>query len=114
MSETTSAAVVLVTAPVGEAADRLARALVDRRLAACVNVVPGVRSHYRYEGDIHRDDESLLIVKIRRERFEAVRAAIVDLHPYDTPEVLRLDVDGGDPRYLAWLAAGTDGGSEAP
>ena len=114
MTDPSAPAVVLVTAPVGDAPDRLARALVERRLAACVNVVPGVQSHYRWQGAVHRDEEALMIVKIRAERFEEVRAAIVDLHPYDTPEVLLLAVDAADPRYLAWLLEQGSPGSQAP
>jgi periplasmic divalent cation tolerance protein len=68
-----------------------------------VNVVPGVVSHYRYEGALHRDTELLLVIKTRAERVEALRAAIVELHSYEVPELVVLDVAGGHPPYLEWV-----------
>ena len=108
------AAVVLTTASSGEQAETLARALVDRRLAACVSVVPGVRSFYRWKGEVHADDEHLLVIKAAASAFEALRTAIRELHPYDTPEIVLLRIDAGDPDYLAWLTRETSGGSESP
>jgi len=99
------ALVVLVTTPSPEEAARIARALVEERLAACGNVVPGLRSIYRWEGRVEDEAEALLILKTTAERFEAMRARTVDLHPYDTPEVLALPVAAGHAPYLAWLAA---------
>jgi periplasmic divalent cation tolerance protein len=96
-------AVVLTTAGTEAEASRLARALVDRKLAACVNVVPGVRSIYRWRGDVQDDQEWLLIVKSRRDRFEAVREAIRALHSYEQPEVVMIDVADGDGGYLRWI-----------
>jgi len=96
-------ALVLTTAGSEERAVAVARALVEGRRAACVNVVPRVRSIYRWQGAVHDDTEWLLIVKIRREDFDEVRRAILDAHDYDTPEVVALPVIAGDPRYLAWL-----------
>jgi periplasmic divalent cation tolerance protein len=95
--------VVLTTVGGGEDAERIARALVERGLAACVNVVPGLVSVYRYKGKLERDAEQLLVVKTRRELFETLRAAIVELHPYDLPEVLALPIEAGHAPYLAWL-----------
>jgi periplasmic divalent cation tolerance protein len=95
--------VALSTAADAAQAERIAKALVERRLAACVNVVPGVVSHYRYEGALHRDTELLLVIKTRAERVEALRAAIVELHSYEVPELVVLDVAGGHPPYLEWV-----------
>ena len=95
--------VALSTVATPEDADRLARTLVERRLAACVNVVPGVVSHYRFGGEQHRDAELLLVIKTRTERLEALRAALVELHPYDVPELVELEIAGGHAPYLAWL-----------
>jgi periplasmic divalent cation tolerance protein len=95
--------VVLSTVGNAEDADRIARALVERRLAACVNVVPGLVSIYRWKGAVERDEERLLVIKTRRERLDALRAAIVSLHPYEVPEILALPVEAGSPAYLAWL-----------
>lgn len=102
---TTDALVVLVTAPSADEAARIGRVLVDERLAACVNVLGGVRSIYRWQGAVHDEAETLMLVKTTRSRFEAVRERILALHSYDTPEVLALSVDAGSERYLAWLTA---------
>ncbi len=101
----TDALVVLVTAPSPEEAARIGRALVDERLAACVNMLGGVRSIYRWQGAVHDEGEVLMVVKTVRSRFEALRDRILALHPYDTPEVLALPVEAGSERYLAWLAS---------
>jgi periplasmic divalent cation tolerance protein len=95
--------IAFITAPDAETATRLARALVEERLAACVNVVPGVRSIYRYQGALHEDAETLLIVKTRAERAAALEARVRALHPYELPEVLRLAAAGGSPPYLNWV-----------
>ena len=94
---------VLVTAGSEAQALQIARELVDRRLAACVNVVRSLCSVYRWEGKRVEEGESLLLIKSRRDQFEPLRAAVRELHSYDTPELLTLPIDGGDPNYLAWL-----------
>ncbi len=81
----------------------MARELVERRLAACVNLVPNVTSIYRWRGEVERSDEVLLLVKTTSERFEAVREAIVKLHSYELPEVIALEIKAGHAPYLAWL-----------
>jgi periplasmic divalent cation tolerance protein len=101
-------AVVFCTAGSEAEASRIAAALVERRLAACVNVVAGISSTYRWEGAIRTDAEWLLIVKTRRDRFEEVRAAIRELHSYELPEIVMLDIAAGDPAYLAWIDANLD------
>jgi periplasmic divalent cation tolerance protein len=95
--------VVLSTVATAEDAERLARALVERGLAACVNVVPGVVSFYRWKGELQRDEERLLVVKTRADRFPALREALVGLHPYEVPEVIALPVADGHEPYLRWL-----------
>jgi periplasmic divalent cation tolerance protein len=101
------ALVVLVTAPSPDQAAEIARALVEERLAACGNVVPAIRSIYRWEGKVHDDAEALLVLKTTRGRFEALRDRVLALHPYDVPEVLALPVEAGNAAYLAWIAAET-------
>lgn len=101
----------LSTAPSAEVAEGLARALVERGLAACVNVVPGVTSFYRWRGQLQRDAECLLVIKTRAERLDELRAALTQLHPYETPELLALPIEAGLPAYLAWLDESTGGGS---
>lgn len=98
-----SARIVLVTAPDLEVASRLGRALVEERLAACVNLVPGLRSIYRWEGQIEEAAEVMLVVKTRQERCEALAARVEALHPYELPEVVVLPIEGGGDRYLAWI-----------
>ncbi len=95
--------VVLITAPDPETGRRLARALVEERLAACVNLVPGLRSIYRWEGAVEEEEESLLVVKTRADRLAMLTERVQALHPYDVPEVLALAVGGGSPAYLDWV-----------
>jgi periplasmic divalent cation tolerance protein len=95
--------VVLLTAPDVEVGTRLARALVAEGLAACVNVVPGVRSVYRWQGELHDDAEVLLVAKTRADRAEAFGVRVRELHPYELPELLRLPVVGGSAGYLDWV-----------
>ncbi len=99
----TDVILVLVTAPSTDKAAELARTLVEEQLAACGNIVPGLRSIYRWEGKIHDDAEVLLILKTRTALFEPLRARIVELHPYQVPEVLRVDIAEGHAPYLAWV-----------
>src|SRR4029453_11153260 len=101
-------AVVLSTVGTEDEASRMASALRGRRLAACGNVVPGVSSTYRWQGAVQTDREWLLVVKTRRDRFEAVRAAIRELHSYEVPEIVMLDIADGDAAYLAWIDASLD------
>jgi periplasmic divalent cation tolerance protein len=98
--------VALSTVGSAEEADRLARALVERRLAACVNVVPGVVSHYRWRGELQRDEERLLVIKTRAERIDALRDALRELHPYELPELVAFEISAGSPEYLKWLDDG--------
>jgi periplasmic divalent cation tolerance protein len=102
-SPETTVRALLTTAPDADTAASLARALVGERLAACVNVVPGVRSFYRWEGDVQEDAEVLLIIKTQAARQEEVAARIKALHPYALPEVLVLPVVGGSVSYLDWV-----------
>lgn len=99
--------VALSTVATALDAERIATALVERGLAACVNVVPGVTSIYRWKGVVERDLELLLVIKTRADRFEALREALVSLHPYEVPELIALPVEGGHPPYLAWLDEAT-------
>ena len=106
MSEAeTDVRVVLVTAPDPGTAAALARTLVEERLAACANLVPGVRSIYRWEGEVQDDAEVLLVLKTRAARCDALAARVRDLHPYDLPEVVVLPVGGGSRGYLEWVIA---------
>lgn len=96
-------AVVLVTCPSLPQAERLARLIVQERLAACVNVVPGVRSYFRWQGRIDRASEVLLIIKTTFTGFPRLARAIKAQHSYDVPEIIALPVLAGHPPYLAWV-----------
>lgn len=100
--------VVLMTGPDPETLRELGHRLVADRLAACVNVVDGVRSIYRWRGEVETDDESLAIVKTTAARMEELERRIGELHPYEEPEVVALDVSGGSSSYLDWVAGAVE------
>lgn len=102
----------LCTCPDAATAAHIAEALVDERLAACVNVLPGVESVYRWQGRVERASEVLLLIKSTRERLPALTARVVELHPYELPELVAVDIAGGLPGYLAWIADATRPGAE--
>jgi periplasmic divalent cation tolerance protein len=110
MGDTSEYRVVLTTTDSASAAERLAGELVGRGLAACVNIVGPVRSIYRWEGRIVRDEERLLVIKSSAAKLPALEAALAELHHYDVPELLALKVEEGGPAYLDWLASCLDDG----
>ena len=95
--------VVLSTCGSADEAERIARRLVEERLAACVSVVPGVRSHYRWQGAVESSDEWLLVIKSTRERFDALRTVLAAAHSYEVPEIIALPVVDGAASYLDWI-----------
>lgn len=99
----TNKIVVLSSCGSEEEAERLARRLVEERLAACVSVIPRIRSFYRWQGKIEDSPEYLLAVKTSRELFERLRLVLESAHSYELPEVLALPVVEGSPNYLEWL-----------
>lgn len=101
----------LCTCPDAETARRIADALVGERLAACVNLLPGIASTYRWQGKVAHADEVLLVAKTVRDRFEALSARVLELHPYELPEVVAVELAGGLPAYLAWIADETRPGA---
>ncbi len=96
---------VLVTAPDLKTARTLARAALASRLAACVNLLPGIESHYWWQGKVESSSEVLLLLKTTRPKLVALKQLILARHPYDTPEFVALSLDTGSKRYLDWLAA---------
>ncbi len=94
---------ILSTADSFELAQKLALALVEAGEAACVNIVPGIRSVYRWQGQIYEEGEWLLLIKTTADRFEGVRSTIRRLHTYQVPEIIAVPVSVGDPDYLSWL-----------
>lgn len=97
--------IVLVTASSADEASRIARALVEERLAACVNVIPGLRSTYRWQGAVEQADEWLLVIKSARHLLSDLEARVRAAHSYAVPEVLALSITGGSEAYLRWLEA---------
>jgi periplasmic divalent cation tolerance protein len=95
--------VVFSTCASTEEAHRLARALVEKRLAACVNVMPGIRSVYRWKDAIEDEEEVLLLIKTSRALLQELTDEIERLHSYEVPEVIALQVVDGSERYLAWM-----------
>lgn len=103
----TNALEVHVTAPNREQASQMARALVEERLAACVNIVNGVQSIFRWEGKLHEDQEVLCLIKTRPDLLPALIERVQTLHPHEVPEILAFEVVDGSAAYLAWLRDST-------
>jgi len=99
---------VLTTAGSEEEARKIAYTLVERRLAACVNIVPRIHSVYRWQGEVESGEEFLLIVKTTRDREEAVRSAIQGLHSYELPEYIVVAIESGSQEYLQWISESLD------
>lgn len=100
--------IVLNTCPDAETAERLARTLLDRKLAACINILPGVKSLYTWKGANESTEEFLLLIKTLSNAYQAVEQAILELHPYELPEIIAVPIGAGLPGYLAWVTENTD------
>ncbi|VAX26700.1 hypothetical protein MNBD_NITROSPIRAE02-772 [hydrothermal vent metagenome] len=96
-------AVVFITAPDEEEAVRIARTIVEERLAGCVNIVKGIRSIYSWEGKVEDEHEVLMVVKTRRDIFTVLEKRVKELHSYSVPEIILLPIMEGSPEYLEWL-----------
>jgi periplasmic divalent cation tolerance protein len=103
--------VVLMTAPDAQTAARISRALVDERLVACANLLPGVTSIYRWEGEVEEAGEVLVVMKTRAALLARLLERAAELHPYEVPELLALPVADGLPAYCRWVVQETDGGA---
>jgi periplasmic divalent cation tolerance protein len=103
------AVLVYTTWPSIVEAERAGRAIVERRLAACVNILPGMISHYWWEGKIERAEETVMIFKTRASMAEAVGTAVKELHSYTTPAIMFLPIENADPAYHAWIVKETGG-----
>lgn len=99
--------VVFSTAPNGDEAARIGRAVVEEGLAACCNIIPGVRSIYTWKGAVCDEPEVMCVFKTRTPLFERLRNRIKELHPYEVPEVISVAVAGGLPEYLGWITGAT-------
>ncbi|MDO5505361.1 MAG: divalent-cation tolerance protein CutA [Pseudoxanthomonas suwonensis] len=96
-----------------DAANSIAETLVTEGRAACVNILPGVRSVYRWEGRIQRDDEWLLLIKTTADQLQQLKLRVNELHPYSTPELISVQIDDGLPAYLQWMADATTADASA-
>jgi periplasmic divalent cation tolerance protein len=103
----TDALLVFTTLPSADKAAELAKALVEERLAACANLLPAIRSIYRWQGKLQDENEVLVLLKTRAEHLERLKLRILELHPYELPEVLAVPVEAGYQPYLDWLAGET-------
>ncbi len=99
--------IVMMTAPSGEDGAEIGKKLIEERLVACCNIVPAVRSLYRWKGEICDESEVLCIFKTRAENFELIKARVAALHTYEVPELIALDITDGLPSYLAWVIEGS-------
>lgn len=95
--------VVFCTCPDRETARTIAAALVERQVAACVNLLPGVTSVYRWQGAVEQAEETLLLIKTTRDRYPDLEADIRARHPYEVPEIIAVPIDRGLPEYLRWI-----------
>jgi periplasmic divalent cation tolerance protein len=102
--------IVFVTAESREQAETLAEKVVAEKLAACVNIVPGVRSCYVWEGKLTWSEEVLLVMKTTREGFAGLEKRVRELHSYEVPEILGVEVEAGSERYLEWVSSGVGRG----
>jgi periplasmic divalent cation tolerance protein len=100
---------ISITTSSSEEAERIAEALVQERLAACVNIVPAITSIYRWQGEVHRDSEVLLIAKSRPELFESLAARVKEMHSYEVPEIIALPITAGSKAYLKWIDESVQG-----
>ena len=106
--------IVFCTCPDALVADTIARALVEQRLAACVSALPGLRSTYLWVGEIEHADEVQLLIKTTRDRFDALREAVLALHPYELPELIAVEAAAGSVPYLDWIGASTLPAADEP
>ncbi len=95
--------VILTTCPDIETSKIISNSLVEHRLAACVNIIPGLESIYLWEGHVRNDSESLLIIKTSKDKYDAIESMIKTLHPYELPEVISVQIDNGFDKYLDWI-----------
>jgi len=103
----TDAILVLTTLPTADGAAEVAKTVVDEKLAACANILPALRSIYRWEGKVQDENEVLVLLKTRQAQYERLEARILELHPYDVPEILAIPIEGGHRTYLDWVASET-------
>jgi len=100
--------VIYCTCPNNEVANTISKVLVQNKLAACVNILPNITSIYKWQGQLQRDQELLLLIKSRSDKFEELKQAIIKLHPYELPEIIAVSIDNAVPNYLNWINESLD------
>ncbi|MDX1518515.1 MAG: divalent-cation tolerance protein CutA [Gammaproteobacteria bacterium] len=101
------ALLVLCTCPDQTSADNISEQIITRHLAACVNIIPGIFSRYHWQGKVENDSEVLMLIKTTRTAYDALQGAILELHPYELPEVIAVPIDTGHSAYLDWITENT-------
>lgn len=99
--------VVLNTCPDAASAEVIAQTLLERKLAACINIMPGVKSYYTWKGVCENTEEHLLIIKTQTSTYPTLEQAILELHPYELPEIIAVPIAAGLPAYLTWITQST-------
>ena len=97
--------IAVTTCPTLEIATQLANDVVEQQLAACVNIIPAIKSVYKWKGKIEHDDESLLIIKTMKQQLAPLEELVLRLHPYETPEFISMPIESGSKAYLDWITA---------
>jgi len=105
MSNKENFQLVICTCPDKNSASSIAENIVAQRLAACVNILPGIQSIYQWQGNVESAQEYLMLIKSHRDKFSALQNSIVSMHPYEVPEIIALDISQGFPEYLNWLGS---------
>lgn len=95
--------IILCTCPDQDSAEKIAHTLVERYLAACVNILPGLKSIYRWQHTVETAHEFLLLIKVNRQGYPAIETLIKEIHPYQIPEIIALPIENGSPDYLQWI-----------
>ncbi len=105
MSNKNSYLLVLCTCPNQEIATTIAENIVAQHLAACINIVPAIKSVYHWQGNVESAEESLMLIKTHQQKFSSLQNTISTMHPYEVPEIISLDISEGLPKYLDWLTS---------
>jgi len=103
MSENTPYMLVLCSCPDQEIATTIAENIVAQHLAACINIIPGMKSIYHWQGNVESAEESLMLIKTHQQKLSSLQNTITTMHPYEVPEIIALDISDGLPKYLEWI-----------
>jgi periplasmic divalent cation tolerance protein len=102
-----NAIMLFCTTPSSEVSEQISNYLISEHLAACCNIISGIKSIYRWQGNVENDKEDLIIIKTSNEKYNSVEKAIKNLHPYDIPEIIYCSIEGGSIEYLNWISQNT-------